>query len=61
MTPTLAILRPIPTFDLVLKANRFLGQKYQLYHNITDIDDKIINKSIELKVIEKEISEKYTK
>lgn len=59
--PHIGNLRAITTFDLVLKANRFLGQKFKLVHNITDIDDKIINKSIELKVTEKEISEKYTK
>ncbi|EFF41531.1 class I tRNA ligase family protein, partial [Mycoplasmopsis alligatoris] len=54
-------IRPITTIDLFLKANRNLNIPFIFVHNITDIDDKIINKAIELKVDELEISTKYAK
>lgn len=52
---------PILTFDLMLKARRALGEKFTFIHNITDIDDKIINRARELNISEKELSQKYTK
>ncbi|RMX34911.1 class I tRNA ligase family protein, partial [Mycoplasmopsis fermentans] len=52
---------PILTFDLMLKARRVLGEKFTFVHNITDIDDKIINRARELNISEKELSQKYTK
>lgn len=52
-------LRPIITIDLILKAARNLNIDFTFIHNITDIDDKIINKSLETKKTENEISKKY--
>ncbi|QSF13523.1 class I tRNA ligase family protein [Mycoplasma sp. Mirounga ES2805-ORL] len=59
--PHIGNLRPITTYDLVLKAYRALGKEFQFVHNITDIDDKIINKAKDLNIKESEVSEKYTK
>jgi cysteinyl-tRNA synthetase len=52
-------MRPIVTFDLFIRAMRHLGDNITLIHNITDIDDKIIAKSQELKISEEEVSETY--
>ncbi|QCZ36496.1 class I tRNA ligase family protein [Mycoplasma nasistruthionis] len=52
-------LRPIVTMDLMLKSARAIGLKFNFIHNITDIDDKIINRAIQEKKTEKEISEYY--
>ncbi|MGL5357630.1 MAG: class I tRNA ligase family protein [Metamycoplasmataceae bacterium] len=52
-------LRPIITFDIFIRARRFNNEKIHFIHNITDIDDKIIQKAKDEKVTEKEISEKY--
>ncbi|MGL4183773.1 MAG: class I tRNA ligase family protein [Metamycoplasmataceae bacterium] len=52
-------LRPIITFDTFIRAARFNNEKIYFIHNITDIDDKIIQKAKTEKVSEKEISEKY--
>ncbi|KDE45610.1 class I tRNA ligase family protein [Metamycoplasma hyosynoviae] len=54
-------LRPILTFDLMIRSQKYLGENISFLHNITDIDDKIINKAIETNKTEKEISEEYTK
>ncbi len=35
-------LRPIVSFDIYVRSLKFLGEKVNLIHNITDIDDKII-------------------
>ncbi|VEU76618.1 Cysteine--tRNA ligase [Mycoplasmopsis columbina] len=53
-------LRPILTYDFILKGYRANNKPFQFIHNITDIDDKIINKAAELNKSEKEISEFYT-
>lgn len=53
-------IRPILTFDIFIRSLKHLGMDVNFIHNITDIDDKIINKSIEEGVSEKEISERYT-
>lgn len=53
--------RPIITTDLLIK---FLKQeKYNINYllNITDIDDKIVNKALQEGVSEEEIAQKYTK
>jgi cysteinyl-tRNA synthetase len=53
-------IRPLITFDVLV---RFLkNQKFDItyIHNITDIDDKIINKAKEEKKTEMEISSFYT-
>ncbi|WP_406615240.1 class I tRNA ligase family protein [Mycoplasmopsis hyopharyngis] len=52
-------IRPIVTIDLMLKAAKILGIEYKFIHNITDIDDKIIDKAIATNINEQEISKKY--
>ena len=52
--------RPIIFFDFVKKFFEDLNYEVNLVSNITDIDDKIINRSIEEQKSEKELSEKYT-
>ena len=52
-------MRPIVTFDLFIRATKHLGENVTLIHNITDIDDKIIEKSKELGISEKKVSENY--
>ncbi|WLP85687.1 class I tRNA ligase family protein [Mycoplasma seminis] len=52
-------LRPIITMDLILKAYRALGKEFAFVHNITDIDDKIINKAIETNQTEAQVSSYY--
>ncbi|WP_027121055.1 class I tRNA ligase family protein [Mycoplasma leonicaptivi] len=54
-------LRPIITMDLVLKAARNLGKEFCFVHNITDVDDKIINEAIRQNKSEKEITTIFTK
>ena len=58
-SPHIGNMRPIVTFDLYSRALRFLGIDVNLIHNITDIDDKIVNKAQEERVDENIISEKY--
>ncbi|WP_406614360.1 cysteine--tRNA ligase [Mycoplasma corogypsi] len=58
--PHIGNMRPIVTFDLILKAARFLGISFEFVHNITDIDDKIIKAALENNVSEKEIATKYS-
>ncbi|SJZ54799.1 class I tRNA ligase family protein [Mycoplasmopsis verecunda] len=52
-------LRPIVTMDLILKAYRALGKEFKFVHNITDIDDKIINKAFQTGRSESEIAKEY--
>ncbi|MDI4567849.1 MAG: cysteine--tRNA ligase [Mycoplasma sp.] len=52
-------IRPILTFDLFIKGLKGLNKKVNFLHNITDIDDKIINRAIKEKVTEKNISQYY--
>ncbi|WP_027333827.1 hypothetical protein [Mycoplasmopsis glycophila] len=54
-------LRPIITMDLILKAARALGISFKFVHNITDIDDKIIQKSLETKTSETEVANLYSR
>lgn len=52
-------LRPVVTIDVLYRY--LLWQGYDVFYvqNITDIDDKIINRALELKKPEKELSEQY--
>ncbi|WBP84165.1 class I tRNA ligase family protein [Mycoplasmopsis edwardii] len=52
-------LRPILTYDLMLKAARKLGIEFKFIHNITDIDDKIINQALKEGASEKVVASKY--
>ena len=53
-------MRPIVTFDLILRGYKHLyPNQYVFIHNITDIDDKIINQAQKLKMSETEISTQY--
>ncbi|WP_127943046.1 class I tRNA ligase family protein [Mycoplasma sp. ATU-Cv-703] len=53
--------RPILTFDLFVRAQKSLGKKVHLIHNITDIDDKIIARAEREKTSASEVARKYTK
>jgi len=53
--------RPLIFFDVVKKFFEYLGNKVTLVRNITDIDDKLIKRSIEENIPVAEIAEKYTK
>lgn len=59
--PHIGNLRPIVTFDFMLKAYRELGKEFKFVHNITDVDDKIINKAIQLDIKESEVASFYFK
>ncbi len=59
-SPHIGNMRAIITYDIVLKAYRALGKEFSFIHNITDVDDKIINRAITENKTEKEISEFYT-
>jgi len=51
--------RSLFVFDIIKRYLNYRGYKVKFVRNITDIDDKIINKAKEEKVSWKEISEKY--
>lgn len=53
--------RPIIFFDVVKRYFTHLGYEVNYVSNITDVDDKIIDKAKELKVSESELTETYTK
>lgn len=48
-------------FDVLAKALRYLGYNVFYLQNITDIDDKILNRAKELGITPKELAEKYEK
>ncbi|KAA3603024.1 MAG: cysteine--tRNA ligase [Calditrichaeota bacterium] len=52
--------RPFITYDIVRKYLEFLGYDVTYVMNLTDIDDKIINRAIEEKISTEEVAEKYT-
>jgi len=52
-------VRPLITFDVLYRYLKHINQNVFYVHNITDIDDKIINRSIELNRPEDEISKHY--
>lgn len=53
--------RPIIFFDVVKRYLTYLGYDVHFVSNITDIDDKIIEKAKALKISEKELTNEYTK
>ncbi len=53
-------LRPIISIDFVLKAYRYLKIDFNFIHNITDIDDKIIQRAEQEKKTELEIASLYS-
>lgn len=53
-------IRPVISFDFYRRALIALGEEVKYVTNITDIDDKIINKANELCKTPREISEKYS-
>ncbi|WP_342252579.1 cysteine--tRNA ligase [Spiroplasma endosymbiont of Amphibalanus improvisus] len=53
-------MRPFITADVLIKYLKFKNKNIKYIINITDIDDKIIDKAISEKNTEKKISEKYT-
>jgi cysteinyl-tRNA synthetase len=48
-------------FDVLVKALRYIGFKVFYLQNITDIDDKILNRARDLGIPWKELAEKYEK
>ncbi|ENY69114.1 Cysteinyl-tRNA synthetase [Metamycoplasma auris 15026] len=57
--PHIGNLRPTVTFDLLIRAQKHLGQEIFYLNNITDIDDKIIKKAMEENTTEAAIAKKY--
>ncbi|WP_406617117.1 class I tRNA ligase family protein [Mycoplasmopsis adleri] len=59
-SPHIGNMRAVITYDIMLKSRRILGEKFCFVHNITDVDDKIINRAIQENKTEKDISNFYT-
>lgn len=53
--------RPLIVFDVLFRYLKTQNIEVNFVHNLTDIDDKIVNKAIENKTTEMEVSEKYIK
>lgn len=53
-------MRPIITFDLIVRAIKKIDPNVKFIHNITDIDDKIITKAQQEQTTEELIANKYT-
>ena len=53
--------RPIVVFDTLARYFKYKGMEVNYVQNFTDVDDKIINKSIEEGISASEVSEKYIK
>ncbi|EEX73296.1 cysteine--tRNA ligase [Leptotrichia hofstadii F0254] len=53
--------RPIVVFDTLARYFEHKGMKVEFVQNFTDVDDKIINKSMEEGTSASEVSEKYIK
>ena len=51
--------RPVIVFDVLYRLLTYVGYKVTYMSNITDVDDKIINKAIEEGVSEGVIAERY--
>jgi len=60
-SPHLGNLRPIITFDVLVRLFKYLNYKVTYVSNYTDVDDKIINKAIKENVSEMDIANKYIK
>ena len=59
--PHLGHARQQITFDVLRRYLKFLGYKVKFVSNVTDIEDKIINKANELGISIKELTEKNYK
>lgn len=59
--PHIGNARPLIVFDMVYRVLCELGYDVKYVSNYTDIDDKIINRALELKTTAKDISETYIK
>lgn len=57
--PHIGNMRPVVFFDTLCRFFSYVGYNVKFVSNYTDVDDKIINKALEEKVDEKEISERY--
>jgi cysteinyl-tRNA synthetase len=53
--------RSLYIFDIIRRYLNYRGYKVQFIRNITDIDDKIINKAKELGISARELADRYTK
>lgn len=53
--------RPLVIFDTFRRYQKYLGNDVKYVVNFTDVDDKIINKSIESGLTTKEVTDKYIK
>ena len=53
--------RPVIFFDVVKRYLEYRGYEVTYVSNITDVDDKIINKALEEGISENEVAEKYKK
>ena len=53
--------RPIVVFDTLARYFKHKGMEVEFVQNFTDVDDKIINKSMEEEISANEVSEKYIK
>jgi cysteinyl-tRNA synthetase len=51
--------RPFVVFDTLRKYLEYRGNNVKFVQNFTDVDDKIINKAREEKMIPKDLTEKY--
>lgn len=51
--------RPLIVFDTLARYFKYIGYNVKFVQNFTDIDDKIINKSIEENLDFKVLTEKY--
>ena len=51
--------RPFIIFEVVRRFLKFKGYKVKYIQNLTDIDDKMINKAKELKITVSELAEKF--
>lgn len=53
--------RSLYIFDVIIRYLKYRGYKVKFVRNITDIDDKIINKAKELNVSVDQVTQKFTK
>ncbi len=59
--PHIGNARPLIVFDMVYRVLCELGYKVKYVSNYTDIDDKIINRALELNTTAKDVAETYIK
>lgn len=57
--PHIGNIRPVVFFDTLRKFLEACGYKVTYVSNFTDVDDKIINKALEEKITEKELTDYY--